>query len=124
MRLTRSFKKTVAQRAARDAAFREALLRESARPKDIVEVRHLGGHRLYLRFEDGAAGEVDLAPVLQFTGVFAPLSDPAYFGKVRVDPDAGSIVWPNGADLCPDVLRHRVTGEALPEQTDPARRTG
>ena len=37
-------------------------------------------------------------------GVFAPLQDPAYFARVSVDADAGTIVWPNGADLDPDVL--------------------
>ena len=91
---------------------------------DIVEARHLGGYRLYLRFEDGAVGELDLTPLLHFTGVFEPLRDPAYFALVRVDPDAGTIVWPNGADLCPDVLRHHLTGEAPPGQTETARRAG
>jgi hypothetical protein len=91
---------------------------------DIVTARHLGGHRLYLRYDDGAEGEIDLAPLLTSTGVFAPLRDPAYFALLRVDPDAGTIVWPNGADLCPDVLRHHLTGEALPGEADPARRAG
>ena len=92
--------------------------------KDIVEVTHVGGHRLFVRYADGAAGEIDLAPLLQFTGVFKPLRDPEFFALVRVNPDIGTIVWPNGADLCPDVLRHRLTGEPLPGQTDDARRAG
>ena len=91
---------------------------------DIIEVRPLGRFRLYLRYADGAAGEIDLAPLLQFTGVFEPLGDPQYFALVRVNPDIGTIVWPNGADLCPDVLRHHLTGEPLPGQTDSARRAG
>ena len=91
---------------------------------DIVEVTHLGGHRLFLRFADGAAGEIDLAPLLQFTGVFEPLPDPQFFALVRMNPDIGTIVWPNGADLCPDVLRHHLTGEPLPGQADNPRRTG
>jgi hypothetical protein len=33
-----------------------------------------------------------------------PLQDPAYFGQVRVDPELGTVVWPNGYDLDPDVL--------------------
>jgi hypothetical protein len=33
-----------------------------------------------------------------------PLQDPAYFAKVRVDPELGTVVWPNGYDLDPDVL--------------------
>jgi len=91
---------------------------------DIVEARPLGGYRLYLRYADGAAGELDLAPLLQFTGVFEPLRDPEFFAQVRVNPDIGTIVWPNGADLCPDVLRHHMIGEPLPGQTDSPRRAG
>jgi hypothetical protein len=33
-----------------------------------------------------------------------PLDDPAYFGQVRVDADARTVVWPNGLDLAPEVL--------------------
>ena len=91
---------------------------------DIVEVTHLGGHRLFLRFADGAAGELDLGPLLKFTGVFEPLRDPQFFALVSVDPEIGTIVWPNGADLCPDVLHHHLTGEPLPGQTDSARGAG
>jgi len=91
---------------------------------DIVEARPLGGHRLYLRYADGAAGELDVAPLLHFTGVFEPLRDPEFFAQVRVNPDIGTIVWPNGADLCPDVLRHHLTGEPLPSEADSARRAG
>lgn len=90
---------------------------------DIVEVRYLEAYRLFLRFSDGRAGELDLQPLLDFTGVFAPLCDPKYFAQVRVEPDTGTIVWPSGADLDPDVLRHAMTGEPLPGQ-DPARRAG
>ena len=91
---------------------------------DIVEVRHVADHGLFVRFDDGAAGEVDLAPLLDFTGVFAPLRDPQFFAQVRVNPEIGTIVWPNGADFCPEMLRHHLTGEPLPGQPDNARRAG
>jgi len=91
---------------------------------DIVEVRYVEGYRLFLRFADGPAGEVDLEPLLHFNGVFAPLRDQDYFARVRVGPDSGTIVWPNGADLCPDVLRHAMTGEPLPGRGDTAKRAG
>jgi hypothetical protein len=81
--------------------------------KDIVEVRHLGGHRLRLRFEDGVTGELDLAEKIDFRGVFAPLKDPGEFAKVCVSPELGTIVWPNGADLDPDVLYAAVTGQRI-----------
>lgn len=81
--------------------------------KDIVEVRHLGGYRLQVRFEDGVTGELDLGATLQFRGVFAPLKDVAEFAKVRVNPEFGTIVWPNGADLDPDVLYAAITGQPI-----------
>jgi hypothetical protein len=78
--------------------------------KDIVAVKPLGEYRLYLRFEDGAEGIVDLAEHLAFRGIFEPLSDPACFALVRVDNELGTIAWPNGADLDPDVLYSQLTG--------------
>jgi hypothetical protein len=78
--------------------------------KDIIAAQPLDGYRLHLRFEDGREGTVDLEPHLSFRGVFAPLKDLAYFRLVRVNPDLGTVVWPNGADLDPDVLYSRVTG--------------
>ncbi len=82
--------------------------------KDIVEVRPLDGYRLFLRFEDAVEGEVDVAKMIRFEGVFAALGDRSEFLKVRVNDDIGTICWPNGADLDPDVLYARVTGEPLP----------
>lgn len=82
--------------------------------KDIVEVRALEGQRLYLRFEDGVAGEVDLAAFVRFDGVFEPLRERANFVAVAVHPELGTVCWPGGADLDPDVLYARLTGEALP----------
>jgi hypothetical protein len=82
--------------------------------KDIVEVRPLDGYRLFLRFEDAVEGEVDVAKMIRLEGVFAPLNDRGEFLKVRVNGDTGTICWPNGADLDPDVLYARVTGEPVP----------
>ena len=81
--------------------------------KDIVQVRVLDGYELHLRFEDGVEGRVDVAGLVAFTGVFAPLRERGYFLKVRVNPDLGTICWPNGADLDPDVLYAVVSGEPI-----------
>jgi hypothetical protein len=89
--------------------------------KDIVEVQPLEGYRLRLRFEDGAEGVVDVAQIVPFSGVFAPLRDRSQFAAVRVNPELGTICWPSGADLDPDVLYSLVTGEALPNYKEPAK---
>jgi len=82
--------------------------------RDIVEAQVREGHRLWIRFEDGVEGEVDIAGLVPFEGVFAPLRDPAAFRTVRVEPDLGTVCWPSGADLDPIVLYSIVTGAALP----------
>ena len=82
--------------------------------KDIVEVRPLGGYRLYLRFEDGVAGELDFAGRLRFEGVFA---------QVRINPELGTVVWPNGADLDADVLYAELSGTPIAAPPAPTRRT-
>lgn len=81
---------------------------------DVVAVRPLGGYRLWLRFDDGVEGEVDFATAFDFRGIFAELRDPARFADVRVDPELGTIAWPNGADVDPVVLYHWATGVPLP----------
>ena len=50
---------------------------------------------------------------MAFEGVFAPLADPREFARVRVSADAGTILWPTGADLDPDVLYAEITGEPI-----------
>jgi len=81
--------------------------------KDITHVQPLENHCLHLRFEDGMEGSVDVATLVKFTGVFSPLRDRKYFRQVRVNPDLGTICWPNDADLDPDVLYAIVTGQPL-----------
>jgi hypothetical protein len=81
--------------------------------KDIVEAHPLGGYRVHLRFEDGLEGELDLGRLIPFRGVFAPLADESEFARLTVDPDSGTIVWPNGADLDPDVLYAELSGRPI-----------
>ena len=76
----------------------------------VVFVEQTGPYRLHHRFDDGAEGDIDIRSTTTFEGVFEPLNDPAFFARVRVDEDAGTIVWPNGPDLDPIVLHSKVTG--------------
>jgi hypothetical protein len=81
--------------------------------KDILEATPLDGYRLKLQFEDGVEGVVDVTRFVSFTGVFAPLHDVTQFARVRVNPELGTVCWPCGADLDPDVLYALVAGAQL-----------
>jgi hypothetical protein len=72
----------------------------------IQSVEALPGYRLRLGLTDGRTIEREFANLLAgpVGPMFEPLKDPAYFALVRVDPAWGTVVWPNGVDLDPDVL--------------------
>jgi hypothetical protein len=82
---------------------------------DVTHVQTLKERRLQVTFSDGVAAVLETDRVLKhgYVGVFSPLMDEAYFAKVRVDSELGTIVWPNGADVCPDVLYSHATGEPI-----------
>jgi hypothetical protein len=82
---------------------------------DITDVEVLHDRVVRLRFSDGNELTVDLAPFL-WGPVFEDIADDDLFAKVRVDVGTGTIAWPNGADLDPDVL-HGDFEPAKPAQT-------
>jgi hypothetical protein len=85
----------------------------------ITDVRVLDGYRVELTFSDGVRGVVDLANrIVGRGGVFAPLETPEFFRQVAIDSELGTLVWPNGADICPDLLYDWVTGETV-QRPDP-----
>ena len=84
----------------------------------VTSVRYLHDYVLELTFSDGSSGRVDWRTRLAKAnpaGVFGPLRDPAYFAQVELWAEAGTIHWPNGADICPDVLYSEATGRPLPD---------
>jgi len=73
-------------------------------------------YRLELTFSDGAHGAVDLRDWIVGQGEpVKPLESPDYFRRVSINPDFGTISWPNGADFCADVLHARITGTKIPQ---------
>lgn len=73
----------------------------------VKSVSYLDGYRLKLRFTDEKEGIIDFRQkIVGRGGVFQPLEDIAFFKQVMVDPVAGTLVWPNDVDFCPDVLYH------------------
>ncbi len=88
----------------------------------IESARHLGGHVVRLQFDDGVEGNVDLRDIVgEFTGVLAPLADPAFVSQVFVNAQR-TITWPGELDLDPVVLYCAVRGMPLPTYAKPSRR--
>jgi hypothetical protein len=67
------------------------------------EVRALDNFRLYVAFNNGEAGEIDLRHRLTGT-MFSPLRDPKLFATAHQHPDLETVAWANGADLAPEYL--------------------
>lgn len=74
---------------------------------NVTAVHHLRDHVLWIRFNDGTEGEVDLGAELEGP-VFEPLRDEAVFTQVRVHPELRTITWPNGADFAPEFLHEQM----------------
>jgi hypothetical protein len=79
----------------------------------ITEVEPRSSYRVWIRFEDGTEGEVDLSDLVG-KGVFSSWEDSREFDKVYIDEKTGTIAWPGGIDLAPDGLYRDVAGVATP----------
>ena len=70
----------------------------------VTSVEVSEGFELLLGFTNGERKVIDVEWLLHGP-VFDPIrEDPDFFRTVRVDEECGTIVWPNGADIDPDVL--------------------
>ena len=78
-----------------------------------TEVEPRDGFRIWLRYSDGAAGEIDLSH-LAGRGVFKAWNDRACFETVHVGP-AGGIAWGEDLELCPDALYLQLTSKSVAE---------
>jgi len=66
-------------------------------------MRLLGGHRLWLAFNDGREGEVEWRDEAGGP-LTTPLEDPDFFAQVRLNAESGTLEWPNGLDYAPEYL--------------------
>lgn len=80
------------------------------RPTD-VEPRE--GYRIWLRYADGTAGEIDLSH-LAGRGVFKAWKNRAFFETVHIT-SPGAIAWGEDIELCPDALYMQLTGKSVEE---------
>jgi hypothetical protein len=87
----------------------------------VRSVEPLSGARVRLGFTNGESREIDLEPYLHGPVFESIRNNSAEFRAVRVDPELGTIVWPNGADIDPDVLYEGLT-PAWQETEKPASR--
>ncbi|HBB88273.1 MAG TPA: DUF2442 domain-containing protein [Blastocatellia bacterium] len=70
---------------------------------EVVDAKYLKDYVIWLRFNDGSQGEVDLKDELSGE-VFEPLNDPEFFKSFTLNPEWKTIAWPNGADFAPEFL--------------------
>jgi len=82
----------------------------------VSGVRHVKDYVLEISFSDGTVAELDFGRrIVGRGGVFGPLESVDFFRQVAVDREAGTLVWPNGVDLCPDVLYAEARGKPITE---------
>jgi hypothetical protein len=77
----------------------------------IAEAQYVGAYTIWLRFSDGVEGEVDLQQELQGP-VFQPLVALEEFRRFQLHPELRTLVWPNGADFAPELLRRKLHAAA------------
>jgi Protein of unknown function (DUF2442) len=90
---------------------------------DVVEVRPEPHYRLFVRFQDGLTGRVQLRRE-ELIGALAPLQDEEFFEQVFVD--SGAVGWPGEIDLAPDAMYADIAGlshgSSEPQQAGPVNR--
>ncbi len=74
---------------------------------EVVAAKYLKGYRIYVAFNTGEQGEVDLEEAL-WGPVFEPLRDTEQFKRFEISPVARTITWENAADLAPEFLREKM----------------
>ncbi|MDK1017521.1 MAG: DUF2442 domain-containing protein [Actinomycetota bacterium] len=71
---------------------------------DITNVEIIAERTVRLWFSDGSMRVVDLLPYLWGPALGELATNNDLFSKIAVDPEIGTISWPNGSDLDPDIL--------------------
>ncbi len=85
----------------------------------LQSAEYVADYRIRLQFADGRQGEIDLADEL-WGEVFEPLKNLAIFRKFRLDTELNTITWETGADLAPEYLYEKASGQPAPTAVSPA----
>ena len=70
---------------------------------DVVDFAIIDGYTVRITFDDESVQIIDFEPIL-LGPLFGQLRDLELFRQVKLDPELGTLVWPNGADIAPNVL--------------------
>jgi len=79
---------------------------------DLVEARWVEESTLFIRFDDGTAGRVDLSGYRGRGAIFEPLREIGFFKGFVIE--GGTLAWPNGADIAPERLYEMVAQQKAP----------
>lgn len=71
---------------------------------EIHKVKALPDYVLDIEFTNGQTFQFHTKPFLLKGNLFKELLDPSYFSRVQIDEHFGGLEWPNGADICIDVI--------------------
>ena len=86
---------------------RPQLARYEHAPRHVVEARYLGDYKVWLEFNDGRKGVVDLSDELHGDQM-EPLRDRDRFAQFHLDYGLASIAWPDGQDFKPEFLYEKL----------------
>ena len=78
---------------------------------EIMDAKSLGGFRVWILFQGGLQGDVDLSGYTTFGPVFEPLAEESFFKKFTIQ--GGTLAWPNGADIAPERLYELVSTKSI-----------
>ena len=80
----------------------------------LLEIKPLANYTLWLKYDDGTVGEVDLTELTE-KGVFKKIKDKAFFKQVYIDKETDAVAWNEDLDLCPDSLFLKLKGLTFEE---------
>ncbi len=74
----------------------------------VTQAKHIDNFRIWLIFNDGTEGEVDLSSEL-YGEIFKPLQELSFFSSFTIE--GHTLSWSNGADFAPEYLHRLVTSQ-------------
>jgi hypothetical protein len=99
LQTTKNYKKFLHSNKCGDMEFKRA---------KIIACRPMPNYRVWIRFDDGLEGEIDLSDLVG-KGVFEAWKSVDFFNRVKVDPKTDTLAWGDDIDLDPYVLREKIS---------------